>query len=168
MIHILIRDIKKFPALYPRVERELPTVNSKGWDKIGGFKLRDKEKYGVYADYMPQPGLQEKLCTCECNLVFICGAATSGKTYSMYLKALYGMDKSGFTATLFSYREKDSQKGSSIFRDGVEVLGNFANCDYVSSATSASAIRNTTHNSSLPTSITILIIPQSGVTLRRI
>ncbi|MCM1296586.1 MAG: hypothetical protein NC311_13700, partial [Muribaculaceae bacterium] len=80
-----------------------------------------------------QPGLQENLCACECNLIFICGAATSGKTYAMYLKSLYGMDKPGFTATLFSFREKDSQKGSSIFRDGVEVLGNFANCDYVSS-----------------------------------
>jgi len=115
------------------VERKLATVGDKGWDKVGGFTLRDKETYGVYADYMPQPGLQESLCACECNLIFICGAATSGKTYSMYLKSLYGMDKPGFTATLFSFREKDSQKGSSIFRDGVEVLGNFANCDYVSS-----------------------------------
>lgn len=122
-----------FPALYPKVERKMPTVSDKGWDKVGGFTLRDKETYGVYADYMPQPGLQENLCACECNLIFICGAATSGKTYSMYLTALYGITHPGFTATLFSYREKDSQKGSSIFRDGVEVLGNFANCDYVSS-----------------------------------
>lgn len=122
-----------FPALYPKVERKLATVGDKGWDKVGGWTLRDKETYGVYADYMPQPGLQENLCACECNLIFICGAATSGKTYAMYLKSLYGIDKPGFTATLFSFREKDSQKGSSIFRDGVEVLGNFANCDYVSS-----------------------------------
>lgn len=122
-----------FPALYPKVERKLPTVSDKGWDKVGGFTLRDKETYGVYADYMPQPGLQENLCACECNLIFVCGAATSGKTYAMYLKSLYGITHPGFTATLFSYREKDSQKGSSIFRDGVEVLGNYANCDYVSS-----------------------------------
>ena len=122
-----------FPALYPKVERKLATVKDKGWDKVGGFTLRDKETYGVYADYMPQPGLQENLCACECNLIFICGAASSGKTYAMYLKSLYGIDKPGFTATLFSFREKDSQKGTSIFRDGVEVLGNFANCDYSSS-----------------------------------
>lgn len=95
--------------------------------------MRDKETYGVFADYMPQPGLQEELCACEANLIFICGAATGGKTYGMYLTALYGITHPGFTATLFSYREKDSQRGSSIFRDGVEVLGNFANCDYVSS-----------------------------------
>lgn len=133
MFRVINPQLKITCALYPRVERKLPTVGDKGWDKVGGWTLRDKETYGVYADYMPQPGLQENLCACECNLIFICGAATSGKTYSMYLKSLYGMDKPGFTATLFSYREKDSQKGSSIFRDGVEVLGNFANCDYVSS-----------------------------------
>lgn len=128
-----LRNIDKWPALYPRVERKLPTVTDKGWDKVGGFTLRDKETYGTYADYMPQPGLQENLCACECNLILICGAASSGKTYAMYLKALYGITHPGFTATLFSFREKDSQKGSSIFRDGVEVLGNYAGCDYVSS-----------------------------------
>lgn len=130
---LLDKSLKFNIALYPRVERKLPTVSDKGWDKVGGFTLRDKETYGVYADYMPQPGLQENLCACECNLIFVCGAATSGKTYAMYLKSLYGITHPGFTATLFSFREKDSQKGSSIFRDGVEVLGNFANCDYVSS-----------------------------------
>ena len=130
---ILDKSIKVDVPLYPKVERKLPTVQDKGWDAVGGFKLRDKETYGVFADYMPQPGLQENLCSCEANLIFICGAATSGKTYSMYLTALFGITHPGFTATLFSYREKDSQKGSSIFRDGVEVLGNFANCDYVSS-----------------------------------
>lgn len=122
-----------FPTPYPKVERKLDTATEKGWDIVGGFKLRDKETYGVYADYMPQKGLQEQLCACECNLIMICGAATGGKTYGMYLTALYGITHPGFTATLFSYREKDSQRGSSIFRDGVEVLGNFSNCDYVSS-----------------------------------
>nr|DAQ74152.1 MAG TPA: terminase [Caudoviricetes sp.] len=130
---ILDKSLSFNIALYPRVERKLATVGDKGWDKVGGFTLRDKETYGVYADYMPQPGLQENLCACECNLIFVCGAATSGKTYAMYLKSLYGITHPGFTATLFSFREKDSQKGSSIFRDGVEVVGNFANCDYVSS-----------------------------------
>lgn len=117
----------KLPELYPRIERKLPTATSDGWTRIGGFVLRDK------VDFVPQPGLQEKLCQCEANLIFICGAATSGKTFAMYLKFLYGMDKPGFTATMFSYREKDSQKGSSIFRDGIEVVGNFAGCDYTSS-----------------------------------
>lgn len=130
---ILDKSLKFDIALYPRVERKPFTATEKGWDRVGGFTLRDKETYGVFADYMPQPGLQEELCACEANLIFICGAATGGKTYGMYLTALYGITHPGFTATLFSYREKDSQRGSSIFRDGVEVLGNFANCDYVSS-----------------------------------
>lgn len=130
---LLDKSLKFDVALYPKVERKLATATEKGWDRVGGFTLRDKETYGVFADYMPQPGLQEELCACEANLIFICGAATGGKTYGMYLTALYGITHPGFTATLFSYREKDSQRGSSIFRDGVEVLGNFANCDYVSS-----------------------------------
>lgn len=97
----LIDSNIKFPQLYPRLERKLDTATEKGWDIVGGFKLRDKETYGVYADYMPQKGLQEQLCACECNLIMICGAATGGKTYGMYLTALYGITHSGFTATLF-------------------------------------------------------------------
>ena len=116
-----------YPPIYPKATRKLPTAKDKGWTKVDGFTLRDK------IDFMPQPGLQENLCACECNLVFICGAATSGKTYGMYLTSLYGMDKPGFTAILFSYREKDSKKGSSIFRDGVEVLGNYNGCEYAAS-----------------------------------
>lgn len=61
------------PAPYPSVERKDPTVSDKGWDKVGGFMLRDK------IDFMPQRGLQEKLCACSSNLIFLCGAATMGK-----------------------------------------------------------------------------------------
>lgn len=113
--------------MYPKVERKLPTAKDNGWTKVGGFTLRNK------VDLMPQPGLQENLCQCEANLIFICGAATSGKTYGMYLTSLYGMNKQGFTAIMFSYREKDSKKGSSIFRDAVEVLGNYNGCEYAAS-----------------------------------
>lgn len=136
-----------FPPRYPSVTRKLATVGDNGWDRVGSYTLRPKEQYNIYADFMPQPGLQERLCQCEANLIFICGAATGGKTYSMYLKSLYGMERPGFTATLFSYREKDSQKGSSIFRDGVEVLGNFGGCDYVSSGNIG--FRYPHHNSQL-------------------
>lgn len=120
----VLKDIGQWPEPYPKVERKLPTAKDRGWTKVGGFTLRNK------VDLMPQPGLQEELCRCEANLIFICGAATSGKTYGMYLKSLYGMDKPGFTAIMFSYREKDSKKGSSIFRDAVEVLGNYNGCEY--------------------------------------
>ena len=55
----------KFPELYPKVERKDPTINDKGWDKVGDFILRDK------IDFMPQKGLQEKYCASECNLIFL-------------------------------------------------------------------------------------------------
>ena len=119
----------KFPELYPRVERQDPTVKDKGWDKVGDFMLRDK------TDFMPQQGLQEKFCASECNLIFIGGAATSGKTYSMFLKYLNGLGENhiGYTGRIISVRLQDSKKGSSIFRDAVEVCGNFAGCEYNSS-----------------------------------
>lgn len=126
MLRLRDTNISK-PAPYPRVERKDPTVSDKGWDRVGGFTLRDK------VDFMPQRGLQEKLCACDSNLVFLCGAATMGKTYGMFLKSLEGIDKSGYTARMISVRLQDSKKGSSIFRDAVEVCGNFAGCEYNSS-----------------------------------
>ena len=63
----------KFPQKYPKVERVDPSVKTKGYDKVGKFTLRDK------IDFMPQKGLQEKLCACESNLIFLAGAASMGK-----------------------------------------------------------------------------------------
>lgn len=125
----LLNNKLKFPSLYPKVERQDPTISDKGWDKVGGFLLRDK------IDFMPQKGLQEKFCACECNLIFIGGAATSGKTYSMFLKFLQGIGEQhqGYTGRIISVRLQDSKKGSSIFRDAVEVCGNFGGCEYNSS-----------------------------------
>lgn len=122
-IKIINKDAK-LPSLYPVVERKSPTVKDKGWDKVGDFTLRDK------VDFMPQEGLQEKLCSCDSNLIFLAGAASMGKTYCMLLNALKGIDKPGYTARFISVRLQDSKKGSSIFRDGVEILGNFAGCQY--------------------------------------
>lgn len=51
----------------------MPTVNDKGWDKVGDFVLRD----GI--DLIPQEGMQEEICRCQSNLIFACGMATSGK-----------------------------------------------------------------------------------------
>jgi len=126
---IVNKDLKFNLDLYPRVERKLPTVKDKGFDRVGGFTLRDK------VDFMPQPGLQEKFCASECNLIFIGGAATSGKTYSMFLKFLQGLGDNhiGYTGRIISVRLQDSKKGSSIFRDAVEVCGNFGGCEYNSS-----------------------------------
>ena len=53
-------------------------------------------------------------------------------TYSMFLKALNGVGKQGYTGRFISVRLQDSKKGSSIFRDAVEVMGNFGGCQYSS------------------------------------
>ena len=117
----------KFPELYPKVFRKKPTVNDAGYDIVGDFKLRKK------IDYMPQEGMQERFCACGSNLIFLCGESQMGKTYGIYLKTLNGLGKIGYTARMISVRLQDSKKGGSIFRDAVEVCGNFANCEYNSS-----------------------------------
>lgn len=117
----------KFPPLYEHVERKLPTVKDKGWDKVGDFMLREKK------DFMPQPGLQENFIRCDSNIIFLCGAATMGKTYSMLMKFLGGVEKPGFSGRFISMRLADSKKGTSIYRDAVELLGNFSDCEVSSS-----------------------------------
>ena len=116
-----------FPPLYKHVERKLPTAKDKGWDKVGSFTLREK------VDFMPQPGLQENFMQCDSNIIFLCGAATMGKTYAMLMKFLYGMDKPGFAGRFISMRLADSKKGTSIYRDAMELLGNYADCEVNSS-----------------------------------
>lgn len=137
----LINKNLQFPALYPRVERKLDVIGDKGWDRVGGFTLRDKETHGIYADYMPQPGLQEKLCSCEANLIFICGAASSGKAQPYDAKVLtphgfveMGTLKVGDTITGANGKP---QKVLQIFEQGIRdickivfVDGGCVECDY--------------------------------------
>lgn len=126
MFRLLNSDIQ-FPALYPKVEREDPVVGvTKGFDKVGGFTLRDK------VDFMPQKGLQERFCACDSNLIFLCGPSQMGKTYAMLQKAEGGLGLPGFTVRFINVRLQDGKKGGSIFRDAVEVLGNYAGCQYSS------------------------------------
>lgn len=113
-----------FPALYPKVERKLPTAKDKGWTKVGGFLLRDK------VDFIPQPGLQENVCACEANVIHMCGAATMGKSFTGILLWGYRADKKGASGAMISTRLQDSKKGSSIFRDNELVWGQYAGCQY--------------------------------------
>lgn len=116
-----------FPPLYDHIERVDPTKETKGYDKVGDFILRDKR------DFAPQRGIQENACHDDSDVIFLAGAIQMGKTYLQMLKALYGVDKPGYSARFISVRLQDSKKGGSLFRDGVEVWGNFANCQYTSS-----------------------------------
>lgn len=54
-------------------------------------------------------------------------------TYSMLMKFLNGMDRSGFAGRFISMRLADSKKGTSIYRDAVELLGRFSDCEVSSS-----------------------------------
>lgn len=121
---ILDKSLKFDIALYPKVERKLPTAKDKGWTKVGGFLLRDK------IDFIPQPGLQENVCACEANVIHMCGAATMGKSFTGILLWGYRVDKKGASGAMISTRLQDSKKGSSIFRDNELVWGQYAGCQY--------------------------------------
>lgn len=121
---ILDKSLKFDIALYPKVERKLPTAKDKGWTKVGGFLLRDK------VDFIPQPGLQENVCACEANVIHMCGAATMGKSFTGILLWGYRTDKKGASGAMISTRLQDSKKGSSIFRDNELVWGQYAGCQY--------------------------------------
>ena len=111
-----------FPPRYEHVERELATISSKGFDRVGDFTLRDGK------DLIPQVGMQEDVCKCTSNLIFACGMATSGKSFSIFLKALQGIGLPGYTGRLINVRKLDSAKGTSMFRDAIAVWGEFSNC----------------------------------------
>lgn len=121
---IIDKSLRFDIALYPRVERKLPTAKDKGWTKVGGFTLRDK------VDFIPQPGLQENVCACEANVIHMCGAATMGKSFTGILLWGYRADKKGASGAMISTRLQDSKKGSSIFRDNELVWGQYAGCQY--------------------------------------
>ena len=126
------QDHAPFPPRYDHIERKDPTKDSKGYDKMvggpnDGFILRDKK------DFAPQRGLQTNACADDSDVIFLAGAIQMGKTYMQMIKALYGVDKPGYSARFISVRLQDSKKGGSLFRDGVEVWGNFADCQYTSS-----------------------------------
>lgn len=112
-----------FPPRYEHVERKLPTVSDKGWDKVGDFLLRE----GI--DLIPQQGMQEDICRCQSNLIFACGQATSGKSFGIFLKGLDGISLPNYTGRLINVRKLDSTKGTSMFRDASLVWGQFSNCE---------------------------------------
>lgn len=119
----LINKNLQFPTPYPKVERKDFTVKEKGWDKVGNFTLRE------HVDYMPQKGLQELACACDCNVIFCCGESQIGKSFLTFLTAADGIGCPNYTGRIISFRQLDSAKGSSILRDAISVLGNFAGCE---------------------------------------
>ena len=127
-------SVKK-PQRYPKVERRLPTMEDKGWTRVGGVQLREN------LDLMPQPGLQEQVLACDCNLIFMAGSATMGKTFSGFMKALQGLGRQNYTARLISKRLQDSKKGGSIIRDAKLIFDGFAGTRPYSSSMQTSTPR---------------------------
>lgn len=124
MFRLKDKDRRDTMAPYPRVERKMRTAKEKGFDRVGGFTLREK------TDFIPQKGLQENVCMCEANVIYMCGAATMGKSFCGIMLELYRVDKKGSSGAMVSARLQDSKKGGSIFRDNELVLGAFGGCDY--------------------------------------
>ena len=115
-----------WPELYPKVERYEGTVKEKGWVKVDGVLLRDN------IDLMPQLGLQEQVMMSDCNLIFMAGSATMGKTFAGFMKALQGLGRINYTGRLISKRLQDSKKGGSIIRDAKQVFDGFSGCEFTS------------------------------------
>ena len=97
--------------------------------KLGGKRLLH------YLESVEHVG--KKNCRCllvsnEDHLYITDDFLVTHNTYSMFLKALNGIGKQGYTGRFISVRLQDSKKGSSIFRDAVEVMGNFGGCQYSS------------------------------------
>ena len=97
--------------------------------KLGGKKLLH------YLESVEHVG--KKNCRCllvsnDDHLYITDDFLVTHNTYSMFLKALNGIGKQGYTGRFISVRLQDSKKGSSIFRDAVEVMGNFGGCQYSS------------------------------------
>lgn len=78
----LVNPNINFPKLYPRVERVLATATKPSYIKVGNHVIRKD------IDFLPQPGLQEDVCASDCNLIFMCGQATSGKAQPYDAKVL--------------------------------------------------------------------------------
>lgn len=108
------------PEKYPRVERKIPTVDEKGWVKVDGVLLRDN------IDLMPQPGLQEQVCACDCNLIFMAGSATMGKgqDYNSSIATPDGWVTMGSLSigSIISDTEGGSQEVENIYELGVTDL----------------------------------------------
>lgn len=81
MFELVTKNVP-FPKPYPGVTRKPPTVTDKGWDKVGGYTLREK------VDYMPQAGMQERVVACQSNLIFLCGESQMGKAQPYDAKVL--------------------------------------------------------------------------------
>ena len=126
MLRLVNEDIN-MPAIYPKVDRMLPTVDQEGWTKVDGFTLRR------HIDYIPQVGFQEIIATCEADVVFTGGSASAGKTVSILLEAMRGLGRDGYSAILLKKELVEAKAGGGMLTDAKRLYSEIPGCTYTSS-----------------------------------
>lgn len=117
------------PAPYPKVVRHIGTINEPMWTEVDGHRLRK----GI--DFITQEGLQEYVIQRDDVDILLLGSQpSSGKTASLLLCALDGLDKKtpGMAhGVLFVKKQLISTKDNagSITQDA-KMFYNFADCSY--------------------------------------
>lgn len=112
------------PEKYPRVERNVGTIDKKGSVVIDGFKMRD----GI--DYIPQGGLQEFMFTSKADIILLGGQPGGGKTLGLLLKALDGVDKKGYGCLIVKKQLIATKGGSGTIIDDAKRVFNFGNSEF--------------------------------------
>lgn len=119
---IKFKDPNKIPQKYPKVVRQDPTMDDPGFVEIDGFRLRPN------IDLIPQRGMQENTAASDCNLIFLGGSGTSGKTFIGLMGFCKGLGFQNFTGRIVTMQSKDGDVGSSMKRDAEQIYGGFAGC----------------------------------------
>lgn len=127
-MRLRFKDPKKIPEKYPAVVRQDPTMDDPGFVEVGGYRLRP------HVDLIPQRGMQENTAASDCNLIFLGGSGTSGKTFIGLMTYCKGLGFQNFTGRIVTMQSKDGDVGSSMKRDAEQIYGGFAGCKLTVSA----------------------------------
>lgn len=119
-MRLKFKDPKKIPPIYPKVVRQDPTMDDPGFVEVGGYRLRPN------VDLIPQRGMQENTAASDCNLIFLGGSGTSGKTFIGLMNYGKGIGFQNFTGRIVTMQSKDGDMGSSMKRDVEQIFGGFA------------------------------------------
>ena len=119
-MRLRFKDPKRIPEKYPKVVRQDPTMDDPGFVEVDGYRLRPN------VDLIPQRGMQENAAASDCNLIFLGGSGTSGKTFLGIMNYGKGLGFQNFTGRIVTMQSKDGDVGSSMKRDVEQIYGNFA------------------------------------------
>jgi hypothetical protein len=115
------------PPPYPKVVRELSTVNKEGWEEIDGFRLRKNK------DVIFQKGFQEAIQTCEADVIFSGGSASAGKTYAILMEAMRGLGRQNYSALIVKKELVEVGTAGGILSDARRIYRDMQGCEYSAS-----------------------------------